>query len=153
MSAPHYWPGSLTWPEIVERIRSWSDGPITRDEAYEVMHIASILGVFTRREEQQVSKLENVRVTLSSEGDLSQLRTLERDTQFIGFANALVDDLRRNVGMGNDERLPYVQLIARRAYDLVKHAIEHIEHIDLDRLSSDEQVSKIPDLAELPKEP
>lgn len=53
-----YWPGSLTWPEIVERIRSWSDGPITRDEAYEVMQVASVLGVFMRREEKQVSEQE-----------------------------------------------------------------------------------------------
>lgn len=48
-----YWPGSLTWEEIVSRVRSWSDGPITRDEAYEVIHVASLLGVFGHPEGSQ----------------------------------------------------------------------------------------------------
>lgn len=139
-----YWPGSMTWEQITERIRSWSDGPITRDEAYEVMHIASVLGVFMRREEKQVS---------------------ERDTKFAGFAAALLKEIDDAIGKQSKEAEKYGlsdkdekryahelgTIIARRAYDLVKHTIECTEHIDLDRLSSDEHTERIPDLTELPE--
>jgi hypothetical protein len=43
-------------------------------------------------------------------------------------------------------------IIARHAYKLVKHTIENTEHIDLDRLSSDEHVLRIPDMTEWAEE-
>lgn len=126
MSVNKYWPGSLTWPEIVERVRSWSDGPITRDEAYEVMHVASLLGVFgfpegsQFREEKQVSA---------------------RDTQFAGFAKGVwnevttlfeslekehvIDDGCIMCNWTPEQIAQLVEpLIAHRAYDLVEHACE-----------------------------
>lgn len=82
-------------------------------------------------------------------GDQGKVKPVsERDTKFVGFANALIDDLRRNVGMGNDERLPYTQLIAQRAYDLACHVVR--ETIGG---TATEIVKCIPDLTKLPEEP
>lgn len=55
MSILHSWPGTLSWDEIVATIRSWSDGPISRDEAYEVAQIAGLLGLFGFPKEEQTS--------------------------------------------------------------------------------------------------
>lgn len=90
----------------------------------------------------------------------------ERDTKFAGFAALVLKEIDDVIGQQAKDAREYGlndktetacahelgTLIARRAYDLVKHAIESIEHIDLDRLSSEEQVGRIPDLSELPKE-
>lgn len=43
------------------------------------------------------------------------------------------------------------QLIARRAYDLVTHAINSIGPYHLDVLSTKETVEDVPDMAEFPK--
>lgn len=61
MSTDHYWPGSMSQDEIVKRIRSWSDGPISRDEAYEVIQVASLLGVFGFPEGSQFQEEKQVR--------------------------------------------------------------------------------------------
>ena len=89
--------------------------------------------------------------------------THARDTQFHGFAKALWDELVRANGYGyidvnkwDDDGIDptnYIQVIARRAYDLVKHTLEHAEAIAFDRLSIGEHAEQyIPDLTELPKE-
>lgn len=81
----------------------------------------------------------------------------ERDTHFTGFADALfyaLDWNDINIDMENDgweDR--WKQIIARRAYDLVGHTIESTEHIDLDRLSTGEHITRIPDMPVLPSEP
>ena len=66
MTTDHYWPGSMTWQEITERIRAWSDGPISRDEAYEVAQISGMLGVFGfpegsqfREEKESIKRYES----------------------------------------------------------------------------------------------
>lgn len=73
----------------------------------------------------------------------------ERDTHFLGFAKLLADELKVTGGYPISE---VKQLIARRAYDLVAHTIENTEHIDLDRLSTEEHVPRIPDLTAWPRE-
>lgn len=114
MSVEKYWPGSMTWDEIVERVRSWSNGPITRDEAYEVMHIAGLLDVFGSREEKkQVDEpicwscghsggemnqygkifIHRTRECYAIAGEDYEELTSEqanaRDTKFIGFAKGV----------------------------------------------------------------
>jgi hypothetical protein len=87
-----------------------------------------------------------------------------RDTQFQGFAKLLVgelfnDDVLGDYGfIGGRERYADLDydlnicelLIARRAYDLVNHAIG--EFIPRSEDSSEEYVKRIPDMTELPKE-
>jgi len=85
-----------------------------------------------------------------------------RDTQFAGFAKLLWEELlelrgRGYIDVANDMmdeewNAEYRQIIARRAYDLVGHALENIDPNDLDRLSPDERVLKMPDLTEWPEE-
>jgi uncharacterized protein YbaA (DUF1428 family) len=94
----------------------------------------------------------------STSGLVEQKQSDPRDTQFQGFAKALWTELdERNftseacnpaMSMYRDEA---ITLIARRAYDLVKHTIENTEHYNLDVLSPDEHVERIPDMIELPK--
>ncbi len=89
----------------------------------------------------------------------------ERDTHFAGFARRLWEEmLSQTAWQGIDvtaghiplhhpedeEHQIYIQIIARRAYDLVYHDHEHISHIDMDRLTTEEQITKIPDFAEWP---
>jgi hypothetical protein len=81
-----------------------------------------------------------------------------RDTQFKGFANALlkelVDDMLDEYGFM--ERSHYEdgdlktaeELLARRAYDLAQHAIG--EFVPRSEDSSEEYMKRIPDMAELP---
>lgn len=82
----------------------------------------------------------------------------ERETHFARFADRLMDELLslcdyELVETASDRwRKEAEPIIARRAYDLVAHTIENTAHIDLDRLSTEEHVLRIPDLAELPKE-
>lgn len=80
----------------------------------------------------------------------------ERDTQFAGFAKAVVNELEE--AMRDHGRLPIGKMvfpdfftvaesiITQRAYDLVTHVIEHApEYPNVDDWN-------IPDLEELPKE-
>lgn len=82
-----------------------------------------------------------------------------RNTQFQGFAKLLVEELTSleldYMGVVLDEsggnfnryyRTEWEKIIARHAYDLAKHIIEHTEHKDLDVLSPDEHVQRIPDI-------
>lgn len=77
-----------------------------------------------------------------------------RDTQFKGFAEALFEDLPWNEINIDMERPGWQErwelCIARRAYDLVQHALsnEKLHWYPLEEIS----VSDIPDLIEWPKE-
>jgi hypothetical protein len=89
-----------------------------------------------------------------------------RDEQFKGFAGMLAKELRDQglLDIGNTTKpltdppidLEYEKIkhiIARRAYDLVDHAIGSMEPIDLQCCESYvEVVQGIPDMTELPKE-
>lgn len=72
----------------------------------------------------------------------------DRDTHFLGFAKLLFREIKEewNEDLSFDATLH--KIIARRAYDLVKHTIESTSHYDLDVLLSDEHVAIIPDLTE-----
>lgn len=89
-------------------------------------------------------------------GDLSEQIMRPRDTQFVGFAKLLVEELLQadtsEIHTGDDGTLSrtWETLIARRAYDLVTHAVLSIGPADLDRLTTDECVQSVPDLAKLP---
>lgn len=69
-----------------------------------------------------------------------------RDTQFEMFANALVRDLRETTSQ-EEAKL----LLARHAYDLVKHTCEAISNSQV-ALYPDEMIKVVPDMDELPKE-
>lgn len=84
-----------------------------------------------------------------------------RDTQFQGFAKALlkeiVDDMLDEYGfMERDhyqsgELNTTEELITRRAYDLVEHAIEHMRpYIYDEKVAGQESVADVPDMPELP---
>lgn len=76
---------------------------------------------------------------------------MSRDTQFQGFAKLLTDELVQQTPLGISDEVE--KIIARRAYDLVEHTLEHAETIAFDRLSIDEHVERlIPDMTKLPKE-
>jgi hypothetical protein len=87
----------------------------------------------------------------------------ERDTHFQQFALRLWNEMLGERGyidvnedyvwddaskLANDEHRKYIDLLAQHAYDLVKHTLLHIDAIDLVRLSPEEQVECIPDMAE-----
>lgn len=89
-------------------------------------------------------------------GDLSEQITSPRDTQFAGFAKLLMQELIQadtgNIHTGDDGALSrtWEALIARRAYDLVTHTVLSLGPANLDVLTADECVQRVPDLAELP---
>ena len=77
--------------------------------------------------------------------------TLPEYTQFARFAQALWQELLAVKGgyieIGkHDIALEYTDILARRAYDLVAHTVYSIGPDDLDRLTSEECVQRIPDL-------
>ena len=77
----------------------------------------------------------------------------ERDTKFQGFANLLLVEIYRNFGHSIEEGVNEEQLrllIARRAYDLVKHTIWNINPSHLDTLLCDEIPARIPDMDDFP---
>lgn len=88
----------------------------------------------------------------------------DRDTQFQGFAKALVDELMSlelvyagvtidsPSSMSRYYREEWEKIIARRAYDLVLHTVECVDMVDLARLFRQEIAERIPDMTELPKE-
>ena len=79
-----------------------------------------------------------------------------RDTQFKGFAKSLIRELdvvsTTTYASFDKAQEAYELVIVRRAYDLVKHTIKNTDIVDLDRLTLDEHVERIPDMIELPKE-
>ena len=88
------------------------------------------------------------------------MSTIDRDTHFQGFAKQQFEDVE---GMfmkwvvatrwEREEPAHDIQLyLARRAYDLALHTLLHVEHINLDSLSYEEHVTRIPDMTELPEE-
>lgn len=91
---------------------------------------------------------------------------MSRDSQFQEFAKLLlkelIDSALDEYGLVIEGREQYADLnhdltvceeiIARRAYDLVKHTIENTAHIDLDRELPENHALLIPDMTELPKE-
>jgi hypothetical protein len=98
----------------------------------------------------------------------------ERDSHFAGFARLLIPELDAQVGavttwameQGVDDEQKIAQelaarwrlLLARRAYDLVEHALKEAEERDLFaddlygrfRLSTGAKISEIPDMGALP---
>lgn len=77
-----------------------------------------------------------------------------RETQFAGFAKLLVDNLfnRGRVWVDDAHRERWETTIAECAYDLVGHTLSSVAPIDLDRLSIEELVAKIPDLTMWPED-
>ena len=63
------------------------------------------------------------------------------DTQFQGFAELSFGELARATSFDQMQLL-----IARHAYTLVRHAVEHIDPKHLDVLGLEETVQRIPDL-------
>ena len=83
--------------------------------------------------------------------------TLPEYTQFAGFAKALWQELLAVKGgyieIGRDDiALEYTDILARRAYDVAKHTVLSIGSAELDRLTTDECVLRIPDLTRLTQE-
>jgi len=82
----------------------------------------------------------------------------DRDTHFQGFAKRLNEDINTlacsytaGTFPGHETLQARIEtIVARRAYDLVRHAIESIGPYDLDCLSTDECVMRVPDLPDLP---
>lgn len=80
-----------------------------------------------------------------------------RDTQFQSFAREVVKEilgLRWQTVYYRDPQMleHYEQIIAHRAYDLVSHTVLNVSISDLDMLSQEECVERIPDLKKWPKE-
>jgi hypothetical protein len=80
---------------------------------------------------------------------------INRDTQFMGFAKALYEELTQNViltnrGLSQIEAFKKDQelLIARRAYDLVEHTLNYTTE-SMARMFTDEAIEAIPDMTEL----
>lgn len=72
------------------------------------------------------------------------------DTRFQGFAELLFEELHQAGDVWFDDR--WKTVIARRAYDLVKHTILNIGPADLDILTTEECVQRVPDMDEWTKE-
>ena len=86
-----------------------------------------------------------------------------RDTQFLSFASSLAAEIADTDGW---QLVEVEKLIARRAYDLVRHALycngidsaywpDHPLHgraSDIYERETTQKVDKIPDLTELPRE-
>lgn len=83
-------------------------------------------------------------------------QTNARDTQFRGFATAVWDELlgeNRYIDIStgltselnptDDLHRKYIDIIARRAYDLVQHTLQYVDDYEL-------QESYIPDMTEFP---
>lgn len=82
-----------------------------------------------------------------------------RDTQFQGFAKALIHDLNdvstTTYASYDEAKKAYELTIARRAYDLVAHACENISDNQIKSgvfFHPNAMVRDIPDMSELPKE-
>jgi hypothetical protein len=88
-----------------------------------------------------------------------------RDTQFQGFAKALLEELlgdvlneygfiggRENYADLNHDLNICEEIIARRAYDLVSHAIDNSRANDMEDWETERIMPYVPDMNELPKE-
>lgn len=83
-----------------------------------------------------------------------------RDTQFAGFAKALlkeiVDDMLDEYGFMNRSHYESgdlntaEELITRRAYDLVESAVWHALSFDPHEITGKEIIKSVPDMPELP---
>lgn len=79
------------------------------------------------------------------------MSTDPRDTHFSGFARAVVEEMYKldfwiEPGAEYDDmRQAFADIIARRAYDLACHVATHTQ------LTAHGDMSKIPDLPELPE--
>jgi hypothetical protein len=76
-----------------------------------------------------------------------------RNTQFAGFAKALVDDLFKE-GSAWLKREQCEKIIAQRAYDLVAHTLNMVPHlmqVAENAQAVEEVIVFIPDLTELPE--
>lgn len=71
----------------------------------------------------------------------------ERDTQFMGFARAVVEEI---TGRDEYDECDMEEIIARRAHDLVEHAIYALDMPAL--CLNGKHLSDIPDLPVLPGE-
>ena len=78
----------------------------------------------------------------------------DRDIHFAQSAQCIAKRLAKEIEFPNyfwgltipEWREEATKILAQYAYDLVKHTLENASHIDLDRLSVDEQVLKMPDI-------
>jgi len=83
---------------------------------------------------------------------------MSRDTQFQGFAKALLAELLQGsivevrTPFQDDWREEWESIIARWAYDLVEHSTRYHFCGDKYYRSLKEKVESIPDMTELPKE-
>lgn len=82
---------------------------------------------------------------------------VSRDTQFAGFAKALLDELLSIQGVFIDTvyeewREWWEETIAQRAHDLVGHTFDNTGPMMLDCYSHEEQIAAIPDLTTFPEE-
>lgn len=82
-----------------------------------------------------------------------------RDTQFVGFACRLLQDLLDQGAyvaispwVTGGDSFKSEQLIARRAYDLVSHVLNNTGPYMIDCLSHEEQIAEIPDMTAWPEE-
>jgi hypothetical protein len=83
----------------------------------------------------------------------------QRDTQFQGFAKLLFEELQaieieglKNSWNNLDVYRRQREAIARRAYDLARHAALHIDEQACDVLGFEDAMQRIPDMTELPKD-
>ena len=79
-----------------------------------------------------------------------------RDTQFQGFAHAVLLELVNNHSMALNWYKFFGEIeliIARRSYDLVNHAMHKISLADFETCEYREELTEtVPDMTELPKE-
>lgn len=78
-----------------------------------------------------------------------------RDTQFQGFAKALLDEiLEAEIGRVKSTywRGAVESIIARRACDLAMHVLGHSRSNDMEDWQIEEIIPFVPDMTELPKE-
>jgi len=81
----------------------------------------------------------------------------DRDTQFAGFAQAIYDEMTMNVILSENRhdadvlRQEQLRIMARRAYDLVEHTINHAP---VDEFEGDKgfDARDIPDMSQWPEE-
>ena len=86
-------------------------------------------------------------------------KRMSRDTQFMNYAMLVHNEILaiENEGLKNnwnniDIYRRQQEIMARRAYDLVLHAVENVDMVDLARLFRQEIAERIPDMIEPPKE-
>ena len=79
-----------------------------------------------------------------------------RDTQFQGFADLLLQEILLDVPLSGQDRLlrqAIQTLIAQRAYDLACHVVEYSGGADMADWPDSEIISNLPDLTQWPESP